>query len=392
MDEEEITKEIKNINELETTPVQEDVVEEKEVVEEASVEQQEPVEEKPKDKKKLWIIIGIVVAVLLLIIILLIVLIPKNKKTDESKKKSNDSRFVASIKSSIESGEFDKAIKKGLSANDIKADSVCILRMDLDSDGDAGLVVYAEDSTNKAIIQLEVDESVSYDDSFPVDAKDSIGYVYSSEKRESYWYTEYTKSYTIISTAKKIIKEEDFLNDYFALTKTYQEKPILDHCMEYKFDQELDAKEIEKNAITVKKLLEDNNIKEDEISDAYKKYLTEKEEKEKKEKEEAEQKAKEEEQAKKLSGTFRLGDRSYNYGTYQLYTVDNAEDGKMLLYSDGTCSYKEKACTFQIEDIRGSQDELVPGISLSNGKSFMASEDNGVLIEPAESFLARYTG
>ena len=89
---------------------------------------------------------------------------------------------------------------------------------------------------------------------FPPDQNIQFGVEYSPNSRPPV----IGKNYTIISSAKKIIKEEDFLNDYFALTKTYQEKPILNHCIEYKFDKKLDVKKIEQNTIKTKDFLKDN--------------------------------------------------------------------------------------------------------------------------------------
>ncbi|MBR3210515.1 MAG: hypothetical protein IKF71_01075 [Bacilli bacterium] len=389
MEEEEITKEIKNINEIELEPIQEEE-------EEKTASTEPPVEEEkknpPKNKKKIWMIVGIVGGILFLIILLLILFLPRNKKNDSSNQvsKSKDSKFVSVLKESLKSGEFDKAIQEGLRENGVEVDSVCILRMDLDSDGDYGLVVYV-DGNKKILLQLDTEITVSYEDSFPLDAKDSLGYAYSSEKDENYWYTESEKNYTIISSAKKIIKEEDFLNTYFSLTKTYKEKPILNHCIAYKFDKQLDAKTIEKNTIKVKDLLKDNNIKQEEIKEAYHKYLTEKTEKEQKEKEEAEKQAQEEELQKKTSGTFTLGNRSFKYGAYKILTAEQEEEGIMNLYADGTCTYKDASCKYQLGEVRNEEDELVPGITLNNGKTFIASPE-GELLEPKEKISARYNG
>ncbi|MBR6136544.1 MAG: hypothetical protein IKQ06_00115 [Bacilli bacterium] len=412
----EITKEIKTISELEekeTTPVEEQVenVEEQvETTKEETVEEttetpveevkesttEEPViteEKSPKNKKKIILIVGGIILGLIIIIILVVLLTHKGDKEDNKKtKKNNDSPFVTTMKASLKDGSFDKEIKKGLTENEINADSVCILNMDIDSDLEQELVVYAEEGTKKAIFQLEVDEIVALEDSFPVDTKDSLGYVYSSERKENFWYTESQKNYTIISSAKKIIKEDDFLNNYFALTKTYEEKPILDHCKEYKLDGDLDAKKLEKSAITNEKVLEDNKIKEEEIADAYAKYIKEKTEKEAKEKEEAEKKAKEEAERKKLEGTLVIGTNKYKYGTYNLTTSEGESDGVMILYSDLTCVFKGVACTYTLGDVRNAEDELTPGISLSGGQTFITSTDEGTLINPANSTLAKYAG
>ncbi len=290
MDEEK-TKELKKISDIEIT--QEPQLKE-EINNHPNDQSEAKKEESPKNKKKIWLIIGICSIVLVLIVII-IILIQNGKKDEPNLQTSNnkDSKFVSFLKESIKSGELDKAIKEGLNDNNIDANSVCILSMDLDSDGQEGLVVYV-DADKKMILQLDTEAMISYEDSFPIDAKDSLGYVYSKEKDENYWYTEFEKNYTIISSSKKIIKEEDFLNNYFALTKTYKQKPILNHCIEYRFDKELNAQKIEKNTIKTKDLLKDNNIKQEEVKEAYNKYITEKKEQEQKAKEEAEQKAKEE--------------------------------------------------------------------------------------------------
>ena len=378
------TKEIKNLEELES---KEPEIEE--VIEEIQLEKKE--EKKKKSKKTLWIIVSIVAGIILLVILLLS-LLPKKEKNSTSEEKLNDSKFVTKIKKSIQSGDFDKEIKKGLKENNINTNAVCLLRLDVDSDGEQEIVVYAEKGTNKAILQLEVDEEIVLDDSFLVDSKDSLGYAYSSEKRENYWYTEYTKNYTIISSAKKIIKEEDFLQNYFSLTKTYHEKPILNQCIEYKLNGELNAKKLEKTIIKNKQLLEDNKIKEDEIKDAYDKYIKEKEEKEKKEKEEAEQKAREEEERKKLAGTLVIGTKNFKYGKYIILTSEGEPDGELYLYATEECVYKSITCDYSIGDIKGSNGELVPGIALSTGQTFTPTVDDGVLLEPTELFLIKYAG
>jgi len=411
----EITKEIKNISELEEKEIveeQSDSIEENTTLEddinEVSTSEtvneetegqeekpEEPViikEEKPNKKKIIFIVSGIIIGLIILIILVLVLTHKGDKKEKNTTKKNNDSPFVTTIKDSLKDGSFDKEIKNGLTTNEINADTVCILNMDIDSDLEQEVVVYAEEGTKKAILQLEVYEGVSLEDSFPVDTKDSIGYAYSSERKENYWYTLSNKNYTIISSAKKIIKEEDFLNNYFALTSTYKQKPILNNCVDYKLDGKLDAKKLEKSAIKNEDVLKDNNIKEDEIADAYTKYIKEKTEKEAKEKEEAEKKAKEEAERKKLEGTLKLGNYNYKYGTYNLNTADGESDGVMVLYSDLTCEFKGVACTFTVGEVRGENDELVPGINLSGGQTFITTTDEGVMVNPDNATLAKYAG
>lgn len=388
---EEITKEIKTINEIPTTP-EETYVEILDDVEEKQEEQAEP-NKRQNHKKKIWMIGGIGTGVLLLII-LAIVLIPKNgtQSTQLKVVDSTDSKFASVMKKALKSGDFDRVLKEGLNENEIETDSVCLLRMDLDSDGDQGLVAYAEESDKKILIQIEVDGNIYYDDSYPLDTKDSLGYAYSSEKEENYWYTEHEKNYTIISSAKKIIKEEDFLSSFFPLTKTYQQKPVLSNCMEYHFDKKLDVEKLEKNVLTENLLLKDNNMKKEDIKEAYKKYLEEKEEEEKKKQEEEEQKKQEEEEQRKITGTLKIGEKNYKYGAYKLYTQEGSEDGTMYLYSDGTCVYKDVDCKYQIGEVRNETDELVPGITLNNGKSFINSTEEATLIEPKELIQAKQEG
>ncbi len=390
----EITKEIKTLDELEQNLIDEEDQEETLEEDNSEEEKEEETKEKKPINKKILIIGGIILAVILLIIIILVIVLNKNNNKEEPKK-SNESKFVTTLKESLKSGDFDDAIATGLSDTGIKADKVCIINMDIDSDDEQELVVYAEDSSKKGLLQLEIDDEITYDDHYLLDAKDSIGYAYSSEKSDYYWYTEVTKNYTIVSNAKKIIKEEDFLTYYFSLTKTYKEKPILDQCTEYNMDKKLDAKKLEKNAITNKMIIKDNKIDAESVKEAYNKYLKEKEEKDAKEKAEAEAKAKEEELKQKLAGQLVLGNKTYKYGTYNLYNADEEIEGTMVLYSDQTCTYKGVNCTFAIGEIRAANDELVPGFALKSGVTgvaFITSEDEGILIEPEEGLLAKYSG
>ena len=104
--------------------------------------------------------------------ILLLLLVPKkdNSSTQFRAENANDSKFATAVKQALKSGDFDQALKMGLSESMIETNSVCLLRMDLDSDGDQGLVAYAEGTNGKTLIQLEVDGNVYYDDVYPLDA------------------------------------------------------------------------------------------------------------------------------------------------------------------------------------------------------------------------------
>lgn len=352
------------------------------------------IDKKPRNKK---IIIIVVIVVLLLAIAggvaFFVLNKPKKKQSSVVQEKviSNDSQFVKAIKSSLKNESFDKEIKKGLVENNINSETVFLLNLDIDSDNEQEILVFAEENEKKVILQLEVDEEVLYDDSYPVDAKDSLGYVYSPEKTETFWYTEHTKNYTIIGSTKKIIKEEDFVANYYALTKTYQNQPVIAGAIEYKFDKKLDASQLEKKAITNEDLLVDNKIEKDNIKEMYDKYLKEKEEAEKKKKEEEEAKAKQEEETRKLSGSLKIGDSSYRFGTYNVYTSDGSLDGTLILYGDLTCVHKGITCTYTVGEVRGANDTLVPGISLSTGQIYVTSTKEGTLTNAEETVSIEYT-
>ncbi len=403
---EEITKEIKNLDELEEQAEiievedeeQEEVEEEEKDTKEDKKEDKDKQEDKkdpenkPIDKKKILIIGGIVLALIIIIVIVLI--LTKGKKDNVKEEKSNDTPFASAIKSSLKSGKFDKEIKEGLTEIGIDTKSVCLLSLDIDSDEEQELIAYAEDSKTKGLLHFEIYDDIALEDQYLLDAKDSIGYTYSSEKNANYWYTENAKTYTIISSAKKIIKEEDFLSNYFPLTKTYKEKPVLSECITYDLDKKLSVKKLEKSAITNKKFIKDNKIEESKVKEEFAKYAKEQEEKKAKEKADAEAKAKQEEQQKKLSGQLLLGNYTYRYGTYNIY-VDDKLDGTMILYSDLTCVYKGISCTYTIGDVRNGQNELVPGLALNNLSQdiyYMSSVDEGVLIDTSGANIAKYVG
>ena len=352
------------------------------------------IDKKPVNKKLIIAIIAIVLVVVIGIVLVLFVFNKPQKKQTTSKVEkrqvSNDSLFVKTIKESLQSGEFIKEMNKGLEANGLTVENVLLVNMDIDSDGDQEIVAYAEKEDKKVLISLEVDEAVMYDDSYPVDSKDSLGYAYASERRSNYWYTEYQKNYTIIAPAKKIIKEEDFLKDFFAITKTYDEKPIFANSIEYHMDKSLDAEKLEKMAITNKDLLENNKMDQYTIEKAYDKYVTEKEEEEKKKKEEEEERAKQEEEAKKLAGTLKVGNSSFRFGTYNVYTKDGALDGTLIIYGDSTCIHKGVACTYRVTEVRGKDDNLVTGLALSTGQNYIPGTEEGKFTNSEESVSIEY--
>ena len=395
---EEITKEIKNIEELEDKPNEEkeDTSIEEEIEELTEETKEEPSKEEPKevkkDKKKIILIVSGIILGVLLLIVLLVLLLPKKKDTKIDTEEPSESNFVTVIKQSIKDDTFDDTIKDALKKNDLSTEVVYLLSLDIDSDEAQELVAYAEGNNKKYILQFEIDEEITLEDSFPVDTKESLGYAYSSERASNYWFSIFEKNYTIISSAKKIIKEEDFISNYYILTTKYKENNILDNTQEYKFDSKLDVEQLEKNQITNDKLLKDNNIDKDTIKDSYSKYVSDKKEQEAKEKQEAEEKERLEEEQRKLAGSLIIGKKTYKYGKYTIYTPDGEIDGEITLYSDLTCIYKGNACTYTLGEVRGNNSELTPGLALSTGNIFITTEDEGVLVEPATANLVKYTG
>ena len=400
---EETTKKIKKIEELkdkkeEDTEIleeEEEILEEEEELEEEPQEEEkeEPVEEKSKlDKKKIIMISSIAGAVLLILIILILCIVFKKEKKPEPKKVTNDGSFVSILNQSLESGAFDKEINRGLKENGIQTKKVKVLYLDIDSDEMQEIVVYAEENKKAVLLSLEVEEDIVYDEFYPIDGKDALGYGYSSERGETLWYILYNGNVVIISDTKKIIKAEDYIENYVGLAYKYKGKVIVENGLDYKFDQKLDAEKLEKEALTGEIVLKDNNIKIEDAKSIYDQYIIDKAEKEKKEQEEAEKKAREEEEARKTKGTLQIGKYAYKYGNYKLYNADNEEVGDVSLYSDLTCVYKGQACTYTIGDVRDASDSLVPGLALSTGQHFITTVDEGIMIEPKTSNLLKYVG
>lgn len=405
---EEETKEIKDINQI---PQPEMVVEQTPTVAPETQEEDTPVivepveepvlepipeekEQKPNSNKKKLIIILIVVAVVLILAGVIILFTTKKEKKEESNtvQTRKVSNFEKVVTKSLKSGDLVKEINKGLEKNGIHTEKVSIISMDIDSDNDQELIVYAEEGTQKAIIQLELEEEVTYEDSYPLTAIDSLGYAYSSEKRKNLWFAESDGNYTIISTTKIIIQEETFLENYLVLTKTYENDVILKRAIEYHMDKNLDVKELEKTKIEKKDFEEDNQITTSELSKKFEEYLEKKQEEDKKKKEEEERLAKEEELKQKLSGTLQLGSHSFQYGTYNVYDANGNFDGQLILYKDLTCEHKGSSCTYTVGTIKDEEGKEYPGISLNSGQKYIVSNQTGELTDLTKTISIRYAG
>lgn len=378
---EEITKEIKNINELSDNETYTENKEESTVVKEIP-------KKEPKPNKK--IIIGIIVSVVIVLgIILCIILFGKNKTTQTpTTKKSVYSSFVTAIKKSLETGTFDAEIKKGLKEYSLVTDKVYLLAMDIDSDNKLELVVYAEDDNNKVILQIEVDDEPHYDDSYQLDEKESLALIYSIESKKTFWYTKYNNGNTIISSAKKIYKDTEFVDKYYQISNVYKNTPILANNIEYTFSDDLDAENLEQNAITVEELLKDNNINKEDLDSLAKEYFAEREVEQRKLEEEKEKARLAEEEAKKTEGTLRLGNLYYKYGKYNIYASDGTLTGTFVIYTDLTCSYKGISCTYEVEKkikVSENDDQGLPGIIVSTGQTYIITDKDVELIDLNET-------
>ncbi len=338
-------------------------------------------------KKTLYIIIGVVAALIILITVLVVVLLPKDKeegtKTTDKKDKTTGSAYVQAIKKSLESGDLAKEISKALNDSSVDTNKINLISMDIDSDDKQELVAYVEDSSKKYILQFEVGDEVTYEDSFQVDTKDSLGYTYSTKDDETYWYTVSSSNYTIIKKQKKVIKEEDYMNEYFTIINTYKNVPILNNAIEYDLVTPFDVEKLEKDEITKEKLLEDNKIKESEIKPAAEKHFREKqEEEEQKKKEEEEKKKAEEEAAKKeAESSFKLEGKTLHYGKYS--TDPAIIIGYVIINSNGSGEIDGNSCTWQFgkhdfaQDSSGAKEMDSVNFTCTDGTySFTAFEDD----------------
>lgn len=412
---EEKTKEIKDLKDIEKVITEEETISEEtieevedinndvEVQEEARLIEEEPIVEEvlssgentsdnPKSNKKLFITIGIISSIIVILLISLIVVLLMKKKPKEVENTSDKSPFVSIMEQALEDGSLEAEINKGLKSLTIKADTIKLLYIDIDSDSKNEVVAYAEEGDKKGLIQLEINDDVYYEDSYPMESIDALGYAYDSSKNTNIWYTLKDKNYTLISSAKKIIKEEIFLESFFILANTYKEKSILQNGIDYKMGKDLNLEKLEKSSLTNEELLKDNNLKKEDIKEVYDKYLKEKKEKEEEEKKEEEDKARAEREKQKLEGRLQLGNISYHFGTYNILSADGTLEGTLMIYSDNTCVHKGVNCTYTIETITPSDDEMIPIISLSTGHIYKPAAIEGELTNREETVTVKYAG
>ena len=359
---EEKTKEIKKIEDLEeideetSHTKQLDVISEEEILKDEIVEEnneeeinednneenivaEKKVPEKKKSKKILLIVIGIIVILLVTILIIILLLNKQKKEIPVSKNEIVDySDYGNAIKNSIEKGKLDKIIKEELEKNNIKTETVTLLNIDIDSDNRQDLVVYASDNSNnnKILLNLNVKEEVSYEKSYKLDSKESIGYIYSKEADTFYWYVENNKKICPIDNHSTYINKEDerFIYYYYILTTKYKNENIIEYGLKYNFDKKLDIEELEEKEITNNEIISDAKINKEEVRRKLEDYLKEYSDKKKAEYEKS-LKDREETITNYLAADTK--DEKGNYDVSKFH--DSSYDGeyKLTVKEEGNC-------------------------------------------------------
>lgn len=342
----------------------ENEINDKEKIEESKEETNNDKNKNKKNKnKKLYIIIGIMSALIILGIILLIIFLPKDKKEntknkdkDVEDKSESKSQFLTTITNTLENGDLVKEINKGLKDSGVTTNKVYLLNIDIDKDNKQELIVYAEDSSKKYILQFEVNDEITYEDSFQLDSKDSFGYTYSVNSDRNYFYTKYNENYTIIERQKKVIKETDFMNEYFIIANTYKNTPILNNGIEFDLETDFDIEKLDKNEINEETLLKDNDIGTNEIRPAAEDYFKKKKDEEEAAKKAEEEKKKAEEEAakKEQESSFKLEGKTLHYGKYSQDPSIIIE--YVIINSNGSGEIDGNSCTWKFGKHNFAQD------------------------------------
>ena len=416
MEEEETTKRLDTIDDIEENEEVDldEVTKENTVMEEvdddSKVEEdtkQEPIEKKTKDKeskkkksKKKIIIIIIVIAII--IIGLIVFLAIRNNDKDKTYEKISKSDFINTINKDLKNGNLAKEMNKALEDVSLDVDKVYLISLDIDSDKKQELVAYASSDDENYLLNFDVDEVVSYEESYKLDSKESLFYTYSLLDNKAYWVTLNKDNYAIISDTVKIINKEEYTNNYYEITKKYDDEIILNNAIKYNLGKKLDIKELEDNQITNKGLLKDNNLTLDGIKDKAIKYQDElkkqeeeKANKEKQEKEEAAKKKMEEDAKKQSPSSLNIGSYVYKFGTYNIINPDKTSAGVLVLNSDYTCVHKEKACTYSVDEKIDVSDEsgkeiITSGIVLSDGTKYIITNKTNQFSDLSGLVIVKY--
>ena len=282
---EEKTKELKKIDEIEDTLEEQEhtkkinIVSEEEILKDEISEEKEenkqleepiiehniddkPIKENKKtSKKKLLIIIGIIF-IIIIILLVIIILLNKNPKQEIKKEKVDYSDYGNTIYKSLEKGKLDSIINEELKKNKIKTNTVTLLNIDIDSDNRQDLVVFASENNNKILLNLNVKDEVSYEKSYRLDSRNSIGYLFSRKDEKFYWYVNYNNKIFPIDGHSNYIKidSEENMFQYDLITQKYKNEIIMDYGLKYNFDKKLDIEELEELKISNKDMLNNINI------------------------------------------------------------------------------------------------------------------------------------
>lgn len=351
---------------------------------------------KKSNKKKIIIISVLSVILIILIAVAVFLFLNKNNKKDEPKR----SAYYKTIEKELDNKTLGEKFDKALAKNDIDAGSVKIISIDIDSDNKQDLVAYAEDSSKKYILNFNVSSSVTYEDSYQVTSSSSIGYAYSKEDKNTYYYTEYNDQYTVISDTKKIMSKEDFEENYYVVTTKYDNSNILDDAIDYDLDDDLDIEELENNKITKKSLLKSNNLTTSTVEDKAIKYFTDKQKEQEqlaKEKEEQEKEAAEE---RKKNAGFTLGEYVMKYGKY-VGTLDDMKETITLNY-DSTATFESSngttyTCTWTVGTATDGQDASTaveaPAVNITcNGINLSVFAQSKTALRDTDLWVYNYAG
>lgn len=318
-------------------------------------------EKKKLSKKKIVIISIIVVLVIAILITSILIIFKKDKK----KPKEKDT-FGDIVSKRAKDGSLNKRIETGLLKYEIEPEYVKLMGIDIDSDNDKELVVYAEDEKNKIFIQLDVDmkdKSIDYQETYPANSFDSLKYVYSIKDDENYWSIEYGDDRTIISDKDTLVTSENFDNDYYVITNEYNEGVIFENATFYYLkEKEVSANELNEASFTNKELLKDNGITQKEVKESAEKYQKERKEKQEEEKKKEEEEKKQEEEKKKqeqTNNTFTVEGKILKYGKYT--AVEKIVYDNLIINRDKTAVLDGKGCSWSKTTHDFAQDSSTAG-------------------------------
>ena len=382
----EILGETVEINQMtKETPNEEESIE-MPVIEKVIVEDVEKEEKKKAKKKKISKIIIIIVFIAIILGVIAAFVVPMylnetQKESTTQKRVISKNPYETAIRTALEDGSLAKEVTKALETNSIQAKQVELMSFDIDSDNDLELIAYAEDDTKKFILQFEVDEYVIYEDSYPVNSKESIGFVYSYSQEDVFWETESSERYTIISDTKYIVQEDIFLSEYYVITKTYKDKPILSNIVVYELNKKLNVEKLLQNKITNDMVLDSLNLSIDDIKTTAldKKKLAEQEITQKRVEELAN------------SNSFQLNGRRLLYGTY-IDSEEPIEVTTIVIERNGTAVLDGSACTWTREEHEFSGNSITAGaeslvLLCSNQKYYYTSMNDFELTNVGQSTL-----